>query len=98
MEKKDKVEKDNTSLKAISFGASYGFLLFLLNLESKGMGNVIIRNGRFTPMNVLRFIKSPFFQRWLWKPSLWKYNWILITTFSSFVSYIIYRITKFVME
>ena len=73
--------------KDIAIGCIVGFSLFLLSLESKGMGNIIIRNGQFTPSNILHFMKSPLHQYYLWMPQLWSSNWIMMTTLGGIAGY-----------
>ena len=68
----------NTNILIIS--SLFGYCYFLCNLESEGMGNVIIRCGKFAPSNILTYMVSPFRQWFLWHPKLWSCNWI-ITTF-----------------
>lgn len=61
-------------------GGIAGFGLFVAGLESKGMGNIIIRNGRFSLENVWEYIKSPFHQSHLWNPELLQHNWVVMTS------------------
>ena len=60
-------------------GALIGFVLFLVSLEARDMGNIIIRNGIFSPKNIVTYLKSPFRQYFLWHPYLWKSNWIIMS-------------------
>ena len=61
-------------------GGLIGFSIFIIGLESKGMGNVIIRNGKFSFGGIIKYIKSPFHQNFLWiHPKLWIHNWIIMT-------------------
>lgn len=61
-------------------GGLVGFSIFIIGLESKGMGNVIIRNGKFSLGGIIKYIKSPFHQNFLWLyPKLWRHNWVIMT-------------------
>ena len=75
----------NTDILIIS--GLFGYCYFLYNLESKGMGNIIIRCGKFTPSNILSYMKSPFYQWFLWHPNLWSSNWIITTFISIGIGY-----------
>ena len=70
-------------------GGLVGYFSFLSFLESKCMGNIIIRQGEFTPNNILHYMKSPFYDRFLWYPALWRANWIIMTCVGSSIGYII---------
>ena len=48
-------------------------------LEGPDMGNVLYRNGKWHPSNVINYLTSPFYQKWLWYPALWTCNWIVMT-------------------
>lgn len=63
----------------IGAGAILGFVAFIGLLESSGMGKILWRDEQFTPNGLLKYIKSPFFQPYLWYWKLWRHNWILMT-------------------
>lgn len=63
-----------------SIGGLIGFITFVRLLESGNMGKIIWREGQFTPNGVWKYIKSPFFQHYLWHWKLWQHNWIIMTT------------------
>lgn len=75
-------------------GGILGFIMFLLFLESKGMGNVIIRGGKFVPWNVIHYIKNPFIRRFLWYPRMWCGNWLIMVGCGCFVEEIIKTMKK----
>jgi hypothetical protein len=56
----------------------FGFILFLILLESPGMGNIWWRNGKFNPGGIIVFLTSPLYQSFLWYPSLWIHNWLIV--------------------
>lgn len=60
-------------------GGVFGFCRFLIFLESKTMGNIIFRGGEFTPVNILSYVTNPLTNTFLWYPSLWCANWIIMT-------------------
>ncbi len=63
----------------IGIGAFVGFLIFVGLLEGNGMGKILWREGEFSPRGLLKYMKSPFVQKYLWYPSLWRHNWIIMT-------------------
>jgi hypothetical protein len=63
----------------IIIGGCIGFGLFLVSLETCGMENIIWRNGKFTPKNIIHYMKSPFKEKFLWSSNLWASNWIITT-------------------
>jgi hypothetical protein len=63
----------------IGLGAVIGFITFVGLLEFGGMGHILWRDGEFSPKSLWKYIKSPFFQEFLWYPKLWRHNWILMT-------------------
>ena len=63
----------------IGIGAVIGFIAFVALLESGGMGKIIWREGEFTPGGAWKYMKSPFFQNFLWNPKLWRHNWLIMT-------------------
>lgn len=65
---------------AILTGSVIGFMFFIQFLESKSMGNVLYRGGRWCPRNLLLFIINPFTKSYLWYPGLWRANWIISTS------------------
>ena len=73
-------------------GGVLGYVYFLKDLESDSMGNIIFRNGQFRPSNIIHYMKSPFKERFLWKPNLWSSNWIITTIIGTICGLII---TKF---
>ena len=75
----------NTEILIIS--GLFGYCYFLYNLESEGMGNIIIRCGKFAPSNILPYMTSPFYQSFLWYPSLWSTNWVITTSISVGIGY-----------
>lgn len=77
----------------ISVGAVIGFVLFVALLETGGMGKIIWRDGQFTPNGVWKYVKSPFFQPFLWNPKLWRHNWIVMTGFGSVIGGLGYYLT-----
>jgi len=70
----------------IAVGGLLGFIIFIYDLESKGMGNIVIRNGKFSPASIWQYIKSPFNQSYLWQPKLLRHNWIVIVSFCMILS------------
>ena len=58
-------------------GATCGYLYFLKELESDTMGNIIFRNGTFSPNNIIKYMISPFIHSFLWKKELLSTNWII---------------------
>lgn len=60
-------------------GGIIGYVSFVFYLESSEMGNIIIRDGTIVPSNVLRYMKSPFTESYLWYPALWRANWLVAT-------------------
>ena len=68
-------------------GGFSGFIAFIALLESKGLGSILYRNGRFTLGGLLLYLKSPFFQLYLWYPKLWIHNWILMTIIGYIMGY-----------
>ena len=71
------------NLYLIGIGGFFGFMTFVVLLETAGMGKIIWRDGEFTPNGVLKYMKSPFLQDFLWHPKLWRHNWILMTGLGS---------------
>ena len=62
------------------FGAYLGFLYFVIELESEDMGNIIFRNGKFRPQNIIEYMKYPFMSDLFWiYPVVWKHNWLITT-------------------
>lgn len=70
-------------------GSLIGFVLFLFFLESKGMGNIILRNGKFVPWNVIQYMKNPFIRSHLWYPQMWRANWLIMIISGAGVEYMI---------
>lgn len=83
---------DYTNL-SIILGGVAGFVVFITSLEASGMGNIIIRQGEFAPQNIIHFMKSPFKEKFLWYPALWRSNWVIMTSvglcIGKFVSYLV---------
>jgi len=52
--------------------------MFILLLESPGMGNVWWRNGELNLGGILVFLISPFYQSFLWNINLWIHNWLIV--------------------
>lgn len=77
----------NNSYLGVGLGGFIGFLTFVGLLESSGMGKIIWRDGQFTPNGLIKYILSPFFQKYLWYRSLWRHNWILMTVFGAIIGY-----------
>ena len=61
-------------------GGLLGFIYFIIYLESRKMGGIWYRNGKFTPYNVIMYMKSPFYNYFLWHPILLRANWIFMTS------------------
>jgi len=59
-------------------GGLLGYILFLLFLESKGMGNIIFRNNKFVPWNIIHYMINPFIRSYLWYPLMWRANWLIM--------------------
>lgn len=74
--------------KTIGTGALIGFIAFVVLLESGGMGKILYREGTFRLGGLLLYLKSPFHQRFLWYPSCWKHNWVLMTSAGAMVGYV----------
>jgi hypothetical protein len=74
---------------ALIIGGIIGYTKFLTYLESKKMGNIIFRDGKFTPYNVARYMIHPLKSWHLWHPSLWRANWICMTSLGISVGFIV---------
>jgi hypothetical protein len=70
-------------------GGLVGYVMFLTYLESKPMGNIIFRDGIFSPLNIVRYMINPFIACHLWHPSLLRANWIIMTCLGSIIGYMI---------
>lgn len=67
----------------------FGFIIFILLLEAPGMGNVWWRNGKFNLGGILIFLASPFYQSFLWHPTLWMHNWLIVVGASILIGLLI---------
>ena len=77
-----------------AIGSIIGFLLFIVLLESDGMGCILYRtNSKFRFNGLLKYIKSPFNQRFLWYPELWKHNWIVMSICGGLTGFSIYNLS-----
>jgi hypothetical protein len=67
-------------------GCALGAIIFLFSLESDEMGGVIFRRDsanavRFTPSNIILYLKAPFQKGYFWTNSnFWINNWIIMTS------------------
>ena len=77
-------------------GGLTGFVYFLYNLESEGMGNVLFRrnsNGikEFSFDSLLNMITAPFKYIYFWTNlDLYPVNWVITTLIGGLISYIIF--------
>lgn len=83
-------------------GAGVGLLLWLIMLESPGMGGVLIRtdeNGNriFTPNNIPEYIKSPFKHAFFWKPEFLIHNWIVMTSIGAAGGYTLSNLVPIIL-
>ncbi len=69
-------------------GGVIGYILFIIYLESPGMKNIIFRNGKIVPSNIIHFMKNPFKRYFLWYPSLWCANWLIMTSVGMGIGYL----------
>ena len=72
---------------SIYLGGLLGFTLFVALLESKHMGKILYRDNKFRINGLILYLKSPFHQKFLWYPQLWKHNWIIMTSLGSVIGY-----------
>lgn len=76
-------------------GGIIGYVSFVFYLESSEMGNIIIRDDTIVPSNVLRYMKSPFVESYLWYPALWRANWLITTgigmLIGKLISYVLFN-------
>jgi hypothetical protein len=70
-------------------GGLIGFTIFVVLLESKQMGKILFRNDKFRINGLILYLKSPFHQKFLWYPQLWKHNWIMMSSFGALNGYIL---------
>lgn len=88
------------------FGGIFGIILFLMYLESPQMGNIIYRNGKFSPSNIFKIIINPLYKPLLWNYKLWMANWIIMMGSGIIIFrllymimiYIIYQILKNILK
>jgi len=85
-----------SSLACSLTGGLVGFLLFITLLESKGMRNVLYREGVFVPRNLVKYVRSPFNSTVLWHPALWKHNWIVMTVCGGIIGTMLGNATRFI--
>lgn len=76
----------------IYLGGLLGFCLFVALLESKKMGKILYRNDKFRFNGLLLYLKSPFYQKFLWYPQLWRHNWVIMTGLGSVIGYVFQHI------
>lgn len=67
-----------------SLGAIVGYCVFLYNLESKDMGNIIFRVDannvkKINYKGILHYMINPFKSKVLWSRPLLSANWIVMT-------------------
>ena len=77
---------------SIEIGSLLGYGMFVYGLEEADMGNIIFRNGKFTPSNILHYMKHPFTSTTLWYPSLWKQNWLIMTVSGAAIGYTVIKL------
>jgi hypothetical protein len=70
-------------------GGLIGFTIFVGLLESKKMGKILYRNDKFRINGLILYLKSPFHQKFLWYPQLWKHNWVMMTGCGTLIGYIL---------
>ena len=61
-------------------GGLCGYAFFVVSLESEKLGKIVFRNGKFCPENIVKYMLSPFHERVLWYPILWRANWLVTTS------------------
>ena len=91
----NRMNEMNEMCRPMTIGAIFGFIIFVGLLESNGMGKILIRDGQFTPGSLLKYLKSPFHQRFLWYPQMWRHNWILMTGGGALVGALLKHFTDF---
>lgn len=82
-------------------GFTVGFILYLIELESPDMGNIVFRadsNGKksFSPESIFNIMKGPFKFTKFWTDfNLIKVNWIIITGIGSMLGFMYTFLTNF---
>jgi len=61
-----------------------GYLAFIYNLESDGMGNILFRGNENNELEfrfdeLWDYMTNPFKRWFLWHPRLWGCNWVITT-------------------
>lgn len=85
----------DTESKYTLVGGIFGFMTFIMYLESRHMGNIIIREGAFVPLNILHYMINPFKSRYLWHPTLWRANWIIMSAVGAAVGWSVHGIQNY---
>jgi hypothetical protein len=70
-------------------GGFIGFTIFVIMLESKSMGAVLYRDGRYRIGGLFKYLKAPLNQTFLWYPQCWFHNWILMIIMGSISGFVL---------
>ena len=77
------------------FGILFGYVTWLILLESEQMGGIIFRkdsdgNMVFSPINIWNMMLAPFKYHYFWKPEFWPHNWIIMCGCGIFIDLFIF--------
>lgn len=78
-------------------GGIIGFILFVINLESDDMGNILFRTNNdnkveFRFDNLVHYMANVFYRWFLWHPTLWGCNWIIMTGTGILIGFLIEKL------